>query len=335
MARADREAPTAYRVTISADRTSDGTIWGIGKGKLVAWRDGGRWTNDGLPTIERWQVLRDVERGPSHAYATAPATPEFRRTAGVLVERGELRHLPARGRWPDRWVVTSAGSHALGTFASDDENFRFDARAAGAAERERRAELARIASGSKPAGYGVEEKRGKKAGQLRLLNPGKPRGALQELGVLTCLTSDAYFLGRSPAPSRLWSWGLRSAPVLAYDGAGRLFIVYGRRVVAASSKLQRDEYKRIHWGAAGRGELAGGGVAPGPFRDRGPCLAITYTTKKGTDAAPVDYVHAFEGERPRIVEHVCRGGCASTCAARGALALHGGSYRLEKRGIVG
>lgn len=162
-----------------------------------------------------------------------------------------------------------------------------------------------------------------------------PAGALVELGRLTRLTVGAGV----PAGAEL-AWNLRDAPILAYQ-AGRLFVVYVGKVVRPSSAAEVKEYKRSHWGAAAAGRVRDGGVAPAPFVDRGPAVSITYTTKKGADVAFVDYVHAFgEGARgrcifPRVLEHRCRGGCRPTCAARGAIALQGGSYKVEARGIVG
>jgi hypothetical protein len=43
MARADSKIPKAYNVTIRGDRTSDGTVWGPGQGKVEAVRERGTW----------------------------------------------------------------------------------------------------------------------------------------------------------------------------------------------------------------------------------------------------------------------------------------------------
>jgi hypothetical protein len=43
MARADSSIPKAYTVTIRGDRTSDGTMWGQGQGRVEALRDHGTW----------------------------------------------------------------------------------------------------------------------------------------------------------------------------------------------------------------------------------------------------------------------------------------------------
>jgi hypothetical protein len=43
MANADSKIPKVYNVTIRGDRTSDGTVWGIGQGRVEALRDHGTW----------------------------------------------------------------------------------------------------------------------------------------------------------------------------------------------------------------------------------------------------------------------------------------------------
>lgn len=162
--------------------------------------------------------------------------------------------------------------------------------------------------------------------------PAGPRGVLVELGLLTRLTVGPEVL----------AWSLRGAPVLAYDADRRLVLVYAvGRIERASSPPEVKEYARTHWGKQGRGDVRGGGLAPPPFVDLGPAVAITYTTAKGADRALVDYVHPFgEGSSrrcifPRVLEHRCAGGCRASCAARGTIALAGGSYVVEDRGIVG
>jgi len=184
----------------------------------------------------------------------------------------------------------------------------------------------------KPAGYGDVGKRG----QLVMFNPSPPRGALTLLGLLTRLQVQGL---RKVLVLR---WGLKRAPLLAYDEDGRLHVVYRGKVERAATAAERREYERSHWGAPAAGKVVGGGVAVGPFVDLGAVHAITYTTRKGADAAPVDYVHDFgEGSskplvRPRLVAHDCKKGhCGPRCAAADALDLHGGSYRVTERGIVG
>jgi hypothetical protein len=43
MAGADSKIPKAFTVTIRGDRTSDGTVWGPGQGRVAALRDHGTW----------------------------------------------------------------------------------------------------------------------------------------------------------------------------------------------------------------------------------------------------------------------------------------------------
>lgn len=63
-------------------------------------------------------ILRRVEAGPCHSLASRGFRSSVRAAALELVAAGALRLLPARGRFPKRFVVTANGSHALGTFAS-------------------------------------------------------------------------------------------------------------------------------------------------------------------------------------------------------------------------
>jgi hypothetical protein len=43
MAQADASVPGRYDVTVRSDRTSDGTVQGPGRGKLLAVRERGKW----------------------------------------------------------------------------------------------------------------------------------------------------------------------------------------------------------------------------------------------------------------------------------------------------
>lgn len=165
-----------------------------------------------------------------------------------------------------------------------------------------------------------------------LLNP-SPAGALVELGKLTRLEQTS---------GTILKWSLRQAPALAYDDAGRLFIVYTGKIVRSSTPAEIREYGRTHWGRTGKHHVRNGGVAQGPFVRIGTGKSVTYTTEKGVDLALVDYVHPWgEGASakgfvpPIVVEHECVGGCRPRCADRGAIALQGGSYRVTGRGIVG
>ncbi len=164
-----------------------------------------------------------------------------------------------------------------------------------------------------------------------LLNPAM---RLVELGKLTRLVYEGEG-GRKPSELR---WSLRSAPTLAYDKAGRLFIVYGGGRVRSANAKERAEYARTHWGQVGPGEVRAASMACAPLRRLGKGLSVTYTTRKGGDTDLVDYEHPWgEGARgawtpPVVVAHRCG---APKCAGMGMIALVGGTYRVTERGIVG
>jgi hypothetical protein len=299
------------------------------------------------------EVLRAVEAGPAHSLAVTetPFNPHhvYVRTA---LERGWLKRMPARGRWKERLVVTTTGSHALGSFDSDARSFAEDAREAGRAARvareastaadhdaRARAHLEQVQrEPSKAKGKAFQRER--HGGQLRMFNPSKPRrcarprGEIVELGKLTRLewkTSGGQLASES--------WGLRSAPILAYDTAGRLFVVHDASASGQpSSEAARKSYARTHWGKRGRAKLAGG-VLCEDGRELGEGTRIQYTTTKGGDGEPVDYVHDWgEGATqpwtpPIVVRHACAQG--SRCPTHDGVALVGGSYRVTERGIVG
>lgn len=162
-------------------------------------------------------------------------------------------------------------------------------------------------------------------------------GELVELGKLTKLVARDAATGRQ----RVMRWGLRKAPILAYDAhapRANMLIVYpvGRRGQASAAAVH--EYARTHWGKSGKGSRVDGLRALAPLATIGPAIQIVYTTEKGGDAAPTDYEHDFgEGSRgawtpPAVVEHACK---AKKCDAAGMVALRGGSYRVTDRGIVG
>jgi hypothetical protein len=165
-----------------------------------------------------------------------------------------------------------------------------------------------------------------------LLNPS---GAMHLLGVLVRLT----YLDES-GRERALRFGLRSGPQCAYDARGRLYLVYvtGRAVRPATDK-EVAEYTKTHWGDAGKGSVYAGGVAVPPFRRLGPSVAITYAAKKGPGDMK-DWIHPWgEGGRsarftpPTVLVHTCQKG--AKCAAHGRVCLHGGTYRVTARGIVG
>ena len=86
-------------------------------------------------------------------------------------------------------------------------------------------------------------------------------------------------------------------------------------------------YQAAHWGkkAKGRKGLDFGDPRKGPVVGLGELVSVTYGTIKGGDNAMTDYTHTFKaGERPIL----CYG-------REGRLFIAGGTYRIEKRGIVG
>lgn len=164
-----------------------------------------------------------------------------------------------------------------------------------------------------------------------LLNPAGVRRLLGMLVRLTYLEAN----GRE----HVLRWPLRKAPQLVYDDKGRLFIVYvtGRPVRPATAE-EVSEYTKTHWGQAGKGGVYAGAVALPPFKRLGPSVSITYATAKG-DKSVKDWIHPWgEGGRGRFVPpvvlvHACQN--AARCAANGRVCLHGGTYRVTSRGIVG
>lgn len=71
---------------------------------------------DLAPTSNGMVVLKNVEAGDYHMLPSDYMSDADRDQADRLVRRGLLRWLPANERFPARYVVTSGGSHALGTF---------------------------------------------------------------------------------------------------------------------------------------------------------------------------------------------------------------------------
>lgn len=75
-----------------------------------------------LTTIEL-RTLRAVEAGRAHSATRSQLSPELRTVADTLVERGLLRICLRNKHFPKRFAVTSAGSHALGTFSMASAGF--------------------------------------------------------------------------------------------------------------------------------------------------------------------------------------------------------------------
>ena len=118
--------------------------------------------------------------------------------------------------------------------------------------------------------------------------------------------------------------------LLAYDPRAKklgLVLVYGCRTSKARAPSSAaKEYARTHWGERGAWGISSG-EAPDARKGApvvGALRSITYTTKKGGDFSLTDYIHPFEGILPTLVE-----------GSRGRVQIHGGSYRVTSRGIVG
>lgn len=89
--------------------------------------------------VSEKRVMRKVEGGFCHSFPSSKLGPREAKTATALAARGLLAWKPARGCFEERYVVTSSGSWALGTFDSADRSFHEDSMAASRAARARRA----------------------------------------------------------------------------------------------------------------------------------------------------------------------------------------------------
>lgn len=163
-----------------------------------------------------------------------------------------------------------------------------------------------------------------------------PAAVMGTLGRLVALTAAI----RMGAPTEL-VWNLRTAPILAYDKAGKLVIAYPGPAVRPVTKDEAKDYRRTHWGQDGRGEVLDCGASPPPRKQLGELLSIVYATKKGADSEITFYEHEFGEGGPRawkppfLYEHRCDSRCGAKCAASGSLFISGGTYRVTARGIVG
>ena len=90
-------------------------------------------------------LLRKADTSDYHMLPLDSLTDQERDQADRLAARGLLRRLPASSRFPDRYAVTSGGSHALGTFKGTEMWKDFDGNSL---ERPRRRSVARL---GKPA----------------------------------------------------------------------------------------------------------------------------------------------------------------------------------------
>lgn len=67
-------------------------------------------------TMSVKDLLTTVDEGPYHMMPVEDLNDETVEALEKLTLRGLVRRLPANSRLPDRFVVTSAGSHVMGTF---------------------------------------------------------------------------------------------------------------------------------------------------------------------------------------------------------------------------
>jgi hypothetical protein len=164
-----------------------------------------------------------------------------------------------------------------------------------------------------------------------LLNPA---GAMHKLGVLVRITYLDH-TGRE----RALRFSVRRGPQCVYDARGRLYLAYvSGRAVREATPEEVAEYKKVHWGQRGKGDVYAGAVALPPFKRLGPSVTITYAAAKGSSDLK-DWIHPWgEGGRgrftpPMVLVHSCQKG--PKCAGHGRVCLHGGTYRVTERGIVG
>lgn len=85
-------------------------------------------------------LLLAIDAGPYHSRALRSLSALQRRKAADFASFGYLRRMPRRGRFPARYVLTSQGSHAIGTFlACSDVSLRLEWRLMQARRAERAA----------------------------------------------------------------------------------------------------------------------------------------------------------------------------------------------------
>lgn len=180
----------------------------------------------------------------------------------------------------------------------------------------------------KPEGFGELDAKGQ-AGMFR--NP----SGLVWLGELVSLVYRDASNRR-----RVMHWGARWAPIVAYDPRKRsasLVLIFGGKVIGASSACGQKEYERTHWGKAGNAERLEGTVLLGKATKLGAALEITYATAKGADSSLVNYWHVFgdygalAGKRAFIPPGVSRAMVGGAELVR----LDGGTYTVSAHGIVG
>ncbi len=106
-----------------------------------------------------------------------------------------------------------------------------------------------------------------------------------------------------------------------------------------ASKAEREkaaaEYEDTHWGAPAKGAaraLDVVDVTHGRLIELGTLARVDYETTKKGDPKNAIYWHEFEHVRPTLAYHACD---RSGCPDRGKLVIAGGSYRVQRHGIVG
>ena len=100
---------------------------------------------------------------------------------------------------------------------------------------------------------------------------------------------------------------------------------------ATSAKLS---YLKTHWGAAGNGEVVTGEAVDISDEDDtlvalGLLTEIVYTTIKGGDKAPTEYLHKFSKRNPPLLAYGQKSGKLVIVSPRK------GGYFVSVRGIVG
>lgn len=106
---------------------------------------------------------------------------------------------------------------------------------------------------------------------------------------------------------------------------GRAAVLRAAAREAKALQLGLKSYRAHHWGLQGKPSARALRVADvsKPCTDMGELFAVEYLTEKGDDG-PSLYRHEFESKLPILAFD-----------AAGLLLIAGGSYTVEKRGIVG
>jgi hypothetical protein len=145
---------------------------------------------------------------------------------------------------------------------------------------------------------------------------------------------------------RVVEWPERGAPLLCYESTQKkapLLIVYGGRRIGGASLGGAAEYARTHWGRVGHLQEVSGATLEGDLEVLGPCVSVSYVTRKGDSPEVFEFVHDFgtvegPGGKPKKLPRftppeVCTS--RSRGVPRGTFQLAGGTYRVTSHGIVG